>query len=53
MLELIRKYRTPLLVVCLVMTALLIYSSRLRKQPETTLFEKAILQLASPHAAWL
>ncbi|MGE4543727.1 MAG: rod shape-determining protein MreC [Pedobacter sp.] len=48
MLELIRKYRTPLLVVCLVMTALLIYSSRLRKQPETTLFEKAILFLASP-----
>jgi rod shape-determining protein MreC len=48
MLELIQKYRTPLLVVCLIMTALLIYSSRLRKQPETTLFEKAILQLASP-----
>lgn len=48
MLELIRKYRTPLLIICLVMTALLIYSSRLRKQPETTLFEKTILQLASP-----
>lgn len=48
MLEMLRKYRTPLLVICLIMTALLIYSSRLRKQPETTLFEKAILQLASP-----
>jgi rod shape-determining protein MreC len=48
MLELIRKYRTPLLVVFLVVTALLIYSSRLRKQLETTLFERAILQLASP-----
>lgn len=48
MLELIRKYRTPLLVVCLVMTALLIYSSRLRQKPDTTLFEKAVLQLTSP-----
>ncbi len=48
MLELLRKYRSPLLVVFLIIFALLVYSSRLRKQPETTLFEKTILQLASP-----
>lgn len=48
MLELIRKYHIPLLVFCLILGALLFYSSRLRKQPQTTLFEKAILQLASP-----
>jgi len=48
MLELLRKYRTPLLVVSLIMTALLIYSSRLRKKPETTLFEKTVLQMTGP-----
>lgn len=48
MLELLKRYRTPLLVVGLLMTALLIYSSSLRRQAETTLFERAVLQLAGP-----
>jgi rod shape-determining protein MreC len=48
MLELFRKYRTPLLAGCLVLVALLLFSVNLRQRPRTTLFEKAILQLTAP-----
>jgi rod shape-determining protein MreC len=48
MLELFRKYRTPLGAGCLVLTAMLIYSANLRRQEKTTLFEKTVLQLTSP-----
>lgn len=48
MLELFRKYRTPLLAGCLVLVALLLFSVNLRQRPRTTLFEKAILQITAP-----
>lgn len=48
MLELFRKYRTPLGAGCLVLTALLLYSANLRRREKTTLFEKTVLQLTSP-----
>ncbi|BCR04367.1 cell shape-determining protein MreC [Desulfuromonas versatilis] len=48
LLELLRKYRTPLLAGCLILFALLLYSANLRHRDHTTLFEKTILQLTSP-----
>jgi rod shape-determining protein MreC len=48
MLELFRKYRTPLGAGFLVLTALLIYSANLRQRGRTTLFEKTVLQITSP-----
>lgn len=48
MLELLRKYRLRLLAGCLVLAALLFYSANLRNQHQTTLFEKIIIQIASP-----
>jgi rod shape-determining protein MreC len=48
MLELLRKYRTPLVAGCLVLAALLLYSANLRRREKTTLFEKTVLQLTSP-----
>lgn len=48
MLELLRKYRVRLLAGCLVLAALLFYSTNLRHQNNTTLFEKIVLQIASP-----
>lgn len=48
MLELFRKYRTALLVGCLILVALLVYSANLRQRASTTLFERALLQLLTP-----
>lgn len=48
MLELLRKYRVRLLAGCLVLTALLFYSTNLRHQNNTSLFEKVVLQIAAP-----
>lgn len=48
MLELLRRYRTPLLAGCLVLAALLLYSAQLRRRETTTLFEKTVLQLTAP-----
>ncbi|MEJ2199419.1 MAG: rod shape-determining protein MreC [Desulfuromonadaceae bacterium] len=49
MLELLRKYRTFLLSVILILAALVLYSQYLRQTEErTSLFEKVILQLAAP-----
>ncbi len=48
MLELLRKYRVRLLAGGLVLAALLFYSTNLRHQSNTTLFEKVVLQIAAP-----
>lgn len=48
MLELFRKYKVPLLAVCLILTSLLLYSANLRHREKTTLVEKMVLQVASP-----
>ncbi len=48
MLELFRKYRTPLLSAGLILVALLLYSAHLKNRVRTTLFEKAVLQLTAP-----
>lgn len=48
MLELFRKYRTALLVGCLILVALLVYSANLRQRASTTLFERALLQMMTP-----
>lgn len=48
MLDLFRKYRTPLLACAMVLAALLFYSAQLRQREQTTLFEKTIIELASP-----
>ena len=48
MFDLFRKYRTPILVVCLVLMALLIYSANLRQREQTTLFERVVLELTAP-----
>lgn len=57
MLELFRKYRTPLLSAGLVLLALLLYSAHLKTRATTTLFERGVLQLTAPvqeriDAAW-
>ncbi len=48
MLELLRKYRTLLLVGCLILVALLVYSANLRQRATTTLFERTLLQVLAP-----
>ncbi len=48
MLELLKKYRTPLLASCLILVALLIYSANLRHQDQTTFFERSVLQVTAP-----
>ena len=48
MLELFRKYKIPLLAVCLILTALLLYSANLRHRDKTTLVQKMVLQLTAP-----
>jgi len=49
MLDLLRKYRTVLLAVILVLAALLLYSQNLRQGEErTSLFEKLVLQITAP-----
>jgi rod shape-determining protein MreC len=48
LLELFRKYRPYLLVGCLILAALLLYSSNLRHRHQTSLFERTILQLSAP-----
>ncbi|OHB32306.1 MAG: rod shape-determining protein MreC [Desulfuromonadaceae bacterium GWC2_58_13] len=49
MLDLLRKYRTALLAVTLVLAALLLYSQNLRQGEErTNLFEKLVLRVTAP-----
>jgi rod shape-determining protein MreC len=48
MLELLRKYRTPLLAGCLILAALLFYSARLRQRETTNVFEQTALGLTAP-----
>ncbi|HKK01924.1 MAG TPA: rod shape-determining protein MreC [Desulfuromonadales bacterium] len=48
MLELLRKFRTQILVVGLILLALLVYSANLRRREQTTLFERVVLQLTAP-----
>jgi len=48
MFELLKKYRTFLLAACLVLVALLFYSSQLRHREESGLFYKVILQVTAP-----
>lgn len=48
MLELLRKYRIPLLAVGLLLAALFLYSANLRRREETSGFERLVLQLTLP-----
>jgi rod shape-determining protein MreC len=48
MLELLRKYRTPLLAGCLILVALLLYSAHLRQRETTNVFERTVLGLTAP-----
>ncbi|MCD6526276.1 MAG: rod shape-determining protein MreC [Desulfuromonas sp.] len=48
MLDFFKRYQTPLLFCLLLLCALLLYSNSLRQRQHTSLFEKAVLQLASP-----
>lgn len=48
MLELFRKYRTPLLAGGLILLALLLYSANLRHGESTTFFEKRVLAVVAP-----
>ena len=48
MLELLRKYRIPLMAAFLLLVALLLYSANLRHREHTTLFERSVLQLTLP-----
>jgi rod shape-determining protein MreC len=48
MLELLRKYRTPLLAGCLVLAALLFYSAHLRQRETANVFERIVLGLTAP-----
>jgi rod shape-determining protein MreC len=47
-LELFRKYRFHLLAGCLILAALVLYSSNLRRRQQTSLFERTILQITAP-----
>ncbi|MEZ4598717.1 MAG: rod shape-determining protein MreC [Syntrophotaleaceae bacterium] len=47
-LDLLRKYRTHLVVAVLILAALVLYSSNLRQRSQTTLFERTLLQLTAP-----
>lgn len=48
MLELLRKYRTPLLAGCLVLAALLFYSAHLRQKESANAFERVVLGVTAP-----
>ena len=48
MLELLRKYRTPLLAGCLVLAALLFYSAHLRQKESANAFERIVLGVTAP-----
>lgn len=48
MLELLRKYRTPLLAGCLVLAALLFYSAHLRQKDTANVFERVVLGITAP-----
>lgn len=48
MLELLRKYRTPLLAGCLVLAALLFYSAHLRQKDTANAFERVVLGITAP-----
>lgn len=48
MLDLIRKYRTPLLAGCLLLAALLLYTYQIRQRQQTSLFHKGLVQLTAP-----
>jgi len=48
MLDLFKKYRTLLLLCAFVLSALLFYSTHLRTQERTTLFEKMVLVFTGP-----
>ena len=46
--DFLKRYQTALLFCLLLLCALLLYSNSLRQREHTSLFEKAVLQLASP-----
>jgi rod shape-determining protein MreC len=48
MLDLFRKYRTPLLAGCLLLAALLLYTYQIRQRQQTSLFHKGLVQLTAP-----
>lgn len=48
MLELLRRFRRPILVFILILVALLLYSANLRRGGTSTFFERSVLQLTSP-----
>ncbi len=48
MLDLLRKYRIPLLAGCLLLLALLLFSAHLRGREQTTTFERIVLNLTLP-----
>jgi len=48
MLELLRKYRTPLLAGCLILAAMLLFSTYLRQRENTSAFERSVLVLTAP-----
>ena len=48
MLELLRRFRRPILVFVLILVALLLYSANLRRGGTSTFFERSVLQLTSP-----
>jgi len=48
MLELLRRFRRPILVFVLILVALLFYSANLRRGGTSTFFERSVLQLTSP-----
>jgi rod shape-determining protein MreC len=48
MLEFIKKHQSVIIIIALGTSALLLYSSNLRQQQHTTLFEQGVLQLTSP-----
>ncbi len=48
MLELLRRFRRPILVFVLILVALLLYSANLRRGGASTFFERSVLQLTTP-----
>lgn len=48
MLELLSRFRRPILVFVMILVALLLYSANLRRGETSTFFERSILQLTSP-----
>lgn len=48
MLELLRRFRRPILVFVMIIAALLLYSANLRRQGASTFFERSVLQLTAP-----